>query len=95
MRGRLASLAEQQFSYRAGEEAGRPVPSSRLASESKGTSVPLEQGKVRVLVAQSFPTLHDPMDCRSLGSSVHGILQAITLEWVAMPFSWGSSLPRD
>ena len=32
-------------------------------------------------------TLSDPMDCRPPGSSVHGILQARILEWVAMPFS--------
>ena len=30
-----------------------------------------------------------------IGSSLHGISQARTLVWVAMPFSWGSSLPRD
>ena len=40
-------------------------------------------------------TLGDPMDCGQPGSSVHGILQARTLEWVAMPSSRGSSLPRD
>ena len=36
-------------------------------------------------VAQSCPTLSDPMDCSQPGSSVHGILQARILEWVAMP----------
>ena len=35
------------------------------------------------------------MDCSPLGFSVHGILQARILEWVATPFSRGSSLPRD
>ena len=40
-------------------------------------------------------TLCNPMDCRPPGSSVHGILQARTLEWVAMPSSRGSSRPRD
>ena len=40
-----------------------------------------------MLVTQSCPTLCDPMDCRPPGSSVHGILQARILEWVAMPFS--------
>ena len=35
------------------------------------------------------------MDCCHSESSVHGILQARILEWVAIPFSWGSSLPRD
>ena len=40
------------------------------------------QGKVKVLVAQSCPTLSNPMDCSLSGSSVHGILQARVLEWV-------------
>ena len=47
------------------------------------------------LVAQSCPTLWDPMDCSPPGSSVHGISQARILEWVAISFSRGSSLPRD
>ena len=49
---------------------------------------------VKVLVAPLHPTLCDPMDCSPAGSSVHGILQARTLEWVAIPFSRGSPLPR-
>ena len=44
---------------------------------------------------QSCPTLCDPMDCSPPGSSVHGILQARILKWVAIPFSKGSSQPRD
>ena len=44
---------------------------------------------------QSCPTLWDPMDCSPPGSSVHGILQARILEWVAIPFSRGSSWSRD
>ena len=44
-------------------------------------------------VAQSCPTLCDPMDCSLPGSSVHGILQASVLEWVAISFSRGSSQP--
>ena len=44
---------------------------------------------------QSCLTLCDPMDCSPPGSSVHGILQARILEWVARPFSRGSSRPRD
>ena len=44
---------------------------------------------------QSCLTLCDPMDHSLLGSSVHGILQARILEWVAMPFSRGSSQPKD
>ena len=51
-------------------------------------------------VAQSCPTLCDPMDCSlpvhgSHPSSVHGILQAGVLEWVAISFSRRSSQPRD
>ena len=42
---------------------------------------------VCVLVAQSCLTLCNPMDCSSPGSSVHGILQASIVEWVAIPFS--------
>ena len=44
-----------------------------------------------VLVAESYPTLYHPMDCSLPVSSVHGILQAGILEWVAMPFSRQSS----
>ena len=57
---------------------------------------------VLCLVAQSCLTLCDPMDrgawqssCSPPGSSVHGILQARIVEWVAMPSSRGSSQPRD
>ena len=46
-------------------------------------------------VPQSCPTLCDPMDCSPPSSSVHGILQARILEWVAISFSRGSSRPRD
>ena len=46
-------------------------------------------------LTQSCPTLYDPMDCSLPGSSVHGILQARVLEWVAVSFSRGSSQPRD
>ena len=46
-------------------------------------------------VTQSCPTLCDPMDCSPPGSSVHGIFQAVVLEWIAISFSRGSSRPRD
>ena len=47
------------------------------------------------LVTQSCLTLCDPMDCCMLGSSVHGMSQARTLEWVPSFSSRGSSWPRD
>ena len=40
-------------------------------------------------------TLSNPSDCSPPGSSIHGILQARRLEWIAMPSSRGSSPPRD
>ena len=46
-------------------------------------------------VAQSCPTLCDPMDCNLPGSSIRGILQARVLEWVAISFPRRSSQPRD
>ena len=54
-----------------------------------------EKRKVKVLPAQSCPTLCDPMNCSPPGSSVQGILQARIMEWVATAFSRGSSRPRD
>ena len=53
-----------------------------------GTSILSSLKKVKV--AGWFPTLCDPMDY-----TVHGIIQARMLEWVAFPFSRGSSQPRD
>ena len=49
---------------------------------------------VCVLVTQSCPTLCNPMDCSPPGFSVHGILPAKILEWVAIFFSRGSFQPR-
>ena len=46
-------------------------------------------------VAQLCLTLCDLMDCTPLFSSVHGVVQERILEWVAIPFSRGSSWPRD
>ena len=53
--------------------SGLPFPSPMHKSESE--------------VAQSCPTLRDPMDCSLPGSSVHGIFQARVLEWGAITFS--------
>ena len=50
---------------------------------------------MKVLVTQLCLTLCHPKDCNPPGSSVHGILQARILEWVALHFSRGSSPPRD
>ena len=55
----------------------------------------IQDSGVCVLVAHSCPALCNPMDCSPPGSSVHGILQARILRWVAISFSRGSSQPRD
>ena len=54
---------------------------------------PWKLPRTYVKVTQSCLTLCNPME--PPGSSVHGILQARTLEWVAIPFPRGSSRPRD
>jgi len=48
-----------------------------------------------MLVTQWCLTLCDPMDCSLPGSSIHGILQAKILEWLAIPFPRSSSWWRD
>ena len=48
-----------------------------------------------VLVAQLCPILCDPMNCSLPGSSVHGDSPGKNTEWVALPFSRGSSWPRN
>ena len=62
---------------------------------SKESSQPRDGTQSESEVAQSCPTLCDPVDCSLPGSSIHGILQARILEWVAISFSRGSSQPRD
>ena len=47
------------------------------------------------VIAQSCLILCDPRDYSPSGSSAHGILQARILEWVTIPFSRGSSQPKD
>ena len=68
-----------------------------ISSCKKGYKINLWfQALVRYMLgAQWCLTLFDPMDCSPPGSSVHEILQARVLGWVAMHFSRGSSQPRD
>ena len=76
----------------------RPTQTFRLRLEFRGSTVIqiLAPGGGCVCArAQSCPTLCDPMDYSPSGSSVHGILQARILEWVAISFSRGSSPLRD
>ena len=61
-----------------------------LSDLSLNNKLESESESVKVQVTQSSLTLCDPMDF-----TVHGILQARILEWVAFPFSRGFSQPRD
>ena len=74
-----------------------PTPQTKKLCKLKSYASPRFVGSYAVLclVTQLCLTLRDPMDCSLPGSSVHGILQARTLEWVAFPFSSGSSQHRD
>ena len=63
----------------------------RVKEESEKASL----RRVKSEVAQSCPTLCDPMGCILPGFSIHGIFQARILEWVAISFSRGSSQPRN
>ena len=51
--------------------------------------------KVEVLAAQLCSTFCNPVDCNLPSFSIHGILQARILDWVAISFSRGSSWPRN
>ena len=64
----------------------------RIGGLSQLTAVNISKGKKKENeVAQLCQTLCDPTDCSPPRSSVHGILQARILEWVAISFSRGSS----
>ena len=106
----LSGLGQAHLPQDTKEEQVHPAPTPSLPSTSKVTSgyspasaldrVPLvwalrPRKKKQSEVAQLCPTLCDPMDCSLPGSSIHGILQARVLEWVAISFSRASSRPRD
>ena len=77
------------FQWNWSREAGRPYcPTLTLSHSGVWPSL-------KVLVAQLCLTLCDPMDCSPPGSSVQGILHTRILQWVAIPFSKGSSWPGD
>ena len=73
---------------------GQPTLQLQVSMENKGLVYAWLGVKVKVLVAQLCPTL-SPQTVALPGSSVHGVFQARILEWVAIPFSRGSSQPRN
>ena len=66
-----------------------------LKNQAWTKSLPVHASCMHAKLLQSCLTLCDPIDCSPPGSSVHGISQARTLEWISFPFSKGSSPPRD
>ena len=60
-------------------------------SQSTITNIIMKKSEI----SQSYLTLRDPKDCSLPGSSVHGIFLTRVLEWVAISFSGGSTLPRE
>ena len=81
---KLAAACEQ--------ETGKQAPGSGGPGLLAGAGY-IGAVKVKVLVARSCPALCHPVDCSPPGSSVRGILQARTLEWVVIVFSRGPSRP--
>ena len=78
-----------------GSLAGCSSPGGTHSDSWARAQAPILSGRVEALVAQLSSPLCDPMDCSPPGSCVPEILQGRTLEWVAIPYSRGSSQPRD
>ena len=75
---------------------GEDTDYSSTASMNISSHSHCRQQSVCVCVSRYvMPNSYGPMDCSPPGSSFHGILQARLLEWVAIPFSRGSSRPKD
>ena len=89
--GGLQSIGLQRVGHESSDLAGIHINSVKALKMNKSR----QTLKVNMLVAQSCLILCNPMDCSPPGSSVHGILQARILEWVAMPFSRQSCQPRN
>ena len=82
---------------RAGQSCGGPGGTQWWPDFTMGHRLPCSPTLVSSVCAVALlcPTLCNPVDCSPPGASVHGILQARVLEWVAIAFSTGSSPPRD
>ena len=93
-----ADIAQVPPKQRSCSPAASSTGQACLLPHTTASSSPFALALLRtesVLATQSCLTLCDPVDCSPPGSSVHGILQARILEWVAISFSRGSSRPRD
>ena len=91
---RNAGLDEVQAGIKT---AGKNINNLRYTDDTTLTAEREEQLNSLLMKVKSLGlmSLCDPMDCSLPGSSLHGILQARVLEWVAISFSRGSSQLRD
>ena len=93
LRGWYLSLAYHSEHH--GNPSISPPHTSPFTESLPADVLHLLQVKSESEVAQSCPTLCNPMDWSISGFSIHGIFQARVLEWVAISFSRGSFRPRD
>ena len=86
---KVKSLSRVQCFATPQTAAHQALPSLRFFRQERwsGFHFLLQCMKVKSEVAQSYPTLSDPMDCSLPGTSIHGICQARVLDWVAITFS--------
>ena len=77
------------------KQGSSALQADSLWSEPPGKPLHVAAAAAAAKSLQSCPTPRHPIDRSLPGSSIHGILQARIVEWVAMLASWGSSPPRD
>ena len=96
-----SDIAKTKWSTEATINADKKIQASGNSKNTRINNILIsDEGKwksksLAIFCAQSCLTLCDPMDCSPSGSSLHGILQARILEWVAVSSSRGSSQSRD
>ena len=91
-----ATEGSLQIYYVESSDAAKHLSMPRTASTTRNCPSPnIQSGKVESESVSHSVMFVIPMDCRPPGSSVHGVLRARILEWVAIHFSRGSSQSRD
>ena len=83
----LSHFSRVQLCVTPQTEAHQAPSSLGFSRQEHWSGLPFPSPMRESEVAQSCPTLSDPMDCSLPGTSVHGIFQARVLEWVAIAFS--------
>ena len=91
----LRSTAREASTVRSLRTATGEEPLLATTREKALAAVKIRHAAAAAESLQSCPTLWDPMDCSLPGFSVHGILQARTLEWVAISFSRRSGIVKN